>query len=99
MRSSQLLAIGLVFVGQMSFGQSLKETTIDASKYVSQQIQDAAEFIDLSLAGKKYTDQRNNSTVTLSQMVSLTEGGVWQNSSDIGVNIRLPNVEKHWQAR
>ena len=40
----------------------------------------------------------NNSQVSLSQLVSLREGGQLTNSTDVGVNLRLPNFEKRWQA-
>ena len=88
-----------ILIGSSSAAQTLKEETIEASKAVSERVQKTAEFIDLTLAGKRYTDALNTSQVSVSQMVSLTEGGVWQRSTDLGVNLRLPNVEKQWQAR
>lgn len=77
----------------------LEEKALGAQSYLSDKIQKTAEFVDLQLAGKKYTNSLNNSQVTVNQMASLQEGGVWNNSTDLGVNLRLPNLEKRWQAR
>lgn len=98
MRSSILWAISLCF-GVHAGAQTLKQEAIDASQAMGERVQQAAEFIDLTLAGNRYTDARNTSQVSVDQLLSLTEGGVWQNSTSFGVNLRLPNVEKHWQAR
>lgn len=97
----RILPLGwlFLFIGAPSFAQTLSEETVEAQQAVSEQVHRAAEFIDLTLAGKKYSDVRNTSQVSVSQQVSLTEGGVWHQSTDLGVNLRLPNVEKQWQAR
>jgi hypothetical protein len=100
MRSSSFLLLGLLFcLDAHAVPSRLEQRALDASSYLSQKIQAGAEYLDLALAGKKYTDDANTSQASVSQLVSLTEGGVWHNSTDIGLNLRLPNVEKHWQAR
>lgn len=70
---------------------------------VAQGIEDGvdytAERIDVMLAGKRYTREANESNASLTQFISYTEGGLIKNSTDFGVNLRLPNLEKKWQLR
>ena len=91
----------LVFLelAQAADDSTLEKRAIRASKRLSERVEKAAHSIDMAIAGKKYTKQKNDSQVTLSQLVSHTEGGVLKNSTDLGVNLRLPNVEKRWQLR
>ena len=70
---------------------------------VAQGIEDGIDFtaekIDVMLAGKRYTREANESNATLTQFLSYNEGGQIKNSTDFGVNLRLPNLEKKWQLR
>lgn len=77
----------------------LENSALDASKNISKAVQFTAEKIDLTLAGNRYTDRSNDSQVTVSQLVTWTEGGIVKPSTDFGLNLRLPNVEKRWQLR
>ena len=65
----------------------------------SKSIEKTAEKTDLLLAGKKYTDKVNETSISLSQLVGLVEGGRERSSTDFGINLRLPNLEKRWQLR
>lgn len=58
-----------------------------------------ADRIDIALAGKKYTKAKNNSSITIKQLIVSNEGGVLRNSTAFGINLRLPNLEKRWQVR
>lgn len=77
----------------------LEDTARAGAKGISKAVQYTAEQIDLTLAGKRYTDHANDSRATVSQILTWSEGGQLQNSTDVGLNLRLPNVEKHWQLR
>ena len=77
----------------------LEDTARKGAEGIRKAVQYTAEQIDITLAGKRYTDHANDSRATLSQLVNWTEGGVVRTSTDFGVNLRLPNVEKHWQLR
>jgi hypothetical protein len=62
-------------------------------------VQELADKVDLMIAGRRYVDQLNNTRVNLSQLITWKEGGEVDKSTDLGVNLRLPNTEKRWQAR
>lgn len=108
-----LLILTLVLLPTMSYGKAkakkkkplvvekrtFEQRAIDTSDAVAKRVDRVAESIDLLLAGKKYTKKPNSSSVNVNQVVSHTEGGVLDVSTDFGVNLRLPNLEKRWQLR
>lgn len=57
------------------------------------------ERVDIALAGKRYVRKPNESSVTVTQLLTHTEGGELVNQSNFGINARLPNLEKRWQLR
>jgi hypothetical protein len=69
------------------------------AEMLEQQIDSTAQQIDLALAGKKYTREKNESSIKLKQLVSFHEVNGFTNSTDVEVNLRLPNLEKRFQAR
>lgn len=79
--------------------KSFEQRVIETSDNLAERIDKAAEFIDITLAGKKYTKKANTSSVSVSQLVTTEEGGRLRNSTDFGLNIQLPNVERRWQLR
>lgn len=79
--------------------KSVEQHILETGDAISQKIEKAAEKIDIILAGKKYTKKPNPSEVDIRQLTTFTEGGRLQTSTDFGVNLRLPNVEKRWQLR
>jgi len=96
--SSSFFLLQFIFFAPRAFA-GLESSALEASKEVSKAVQYTAEQIDLTLAGERYTDHANESQISVSQLVTWTEGGVFKQSTDLGVNLRLPNVEKHWQLR
>lgn len=58
-----------------------------------------AEKIDIILAGRKYTKKKNESHLDINQTLTHTAGGRFSTSTDFGLNLRLPNIEKRWQLR
>lgn len=97
-RSSLFLACVLI-LGPFTSADVIEKKARQVSEKVQDEVQDLAEKIDLLLAGKKYSAEVNTTRVNLSQLVSYTEGGKFVKSTDLGVNLRLPNTEKRWQAR
>lgn len=78
---------------------SFEERSIEFSKFISQKLEQAAEKIDITLAGKKYTRKKNPSTINVTQYVTHLEDTGLTTSTDFGINLRLPNFEKRWQVR
>ncbi len=74
----------------------LKDIYVDKNKEISQEIDKAAEKIDVFLAGKKVTDKANNSSIRIENSAYYREGGELETSLHFGVNLRLPNLEKKW---
>jgi hypothetical protein len=83
----------------MAGAESLESHARDWTGDVREEVQDLVEKLDLALAGKQFSKDRNTTRINLSQLVSYTEGGKIVKSTDLGVNLRLPNTEKRWQAR
>lgn len=79
--------------------EKLIEATEKAGDKFAQQIDKAARRLDLSLAGRRYTRKKNDSSISLKQLNVWSEGGVTKNSTSFGINLRLPNLEKRWQIR
>lgn len=97
-RSSLFLACVLI-LEPFASADTIENKARRVSEKVQDKVQDLAEKIDLLLAGKKYSSEANDTRVNLSQLVSYSEGGQVVKSTDLGVNLRLPNTEKRWQAR
>src|ERR1700722_4427196 len=100
--SSSFLWIGLLLACTVEAAEdeTLEQRALDMSAIVSDQVQYVGKNVDLFLTGGRvYTETRNTTSVTVSQMLGLTEGGVLTNSTNFGFNLRLPNFEKRWQLR
>lgn len=80
-------------------GPTFEQGFLRAGDAFAKQVDRAAETLDLWLARKKYTNEANESQAKLSQLVTWSEGGNVKTSTDFGVNLRLPNLEKRWQLR
>lgn len=70
-----------------------------AADRIAQTVDSAARKLDLTLAGKRYTQQKNDSSISVKQLVVWSEGGKHQTSTSFDLNIRLPNLERRWQLR
>lgn len=79
--------------------RSFETKVLDAGGYLEKKVNQVAEKIDLTLAGKKYTKKANSSSANVNQYVTWSEGGKVRTSTDFGLNLRLPNLEKRWQLR
>jgi hypothetical protein len=79
--------------------KTLEQRAQEMTDAFARQIDNTAESIDIMLAGKKYTKKANTSNIRISQFVTHSEGGLTRLSTDFGLNLRLPNVERRWQLR
>jgi hypothetical protein len=79
--------------------KSFEQKALATSDAIAKRVDKVAERVDILLAGKKYTKKMNSSSINVSQVVTHTEGGKLQTSTDFGLNLRLPNLERRWQLR
>lgn len=84
---------------ESSLAEKAAKKAVDVSDKIADKVDAAANRIDLFLAGKKYTDKKNETQLELIQRVIWSEGGNIRTSTDAGLNLRLPNLEKRWQLR
>ena len=79
--------------------RTFEQKAIDAAKSVGHGFDWMANKLDLYLAGKRYTRVKNDTSVNIRQTFRYEEGGLLRPSTDFGLNLRLPNVEKRWALR
>lgn len=79
--------------------KSFEERALEAGDEISKGLGSTAELIDITLAGRKYTKKPNPSTLDIRQLFTWTEGGRFRPSTDFGLNLRLPNLERRWRLR
>lgn len=79
--------------------KTFEEKALNIADKISGKIERAAEKIDITLAGGKYTKKLNPTRVEVRQLVAYGEGGTLRTATDFGVDLRLPNLEKRWQLR
>lgn len=82
-----------------TFTETIERKMLQTGDSISATIDKTAEAIDLGLAGRKYTRKPNTSSANISYLTTWTEGGEVKSSTDFGLNLRLPNVERRWQLR
>lgn len=58
-----------------------------------------AEGVDLFLVGKRITDRPNESSVKIENSTFFIDGRGLKNTSGLGVNLRLPNLEDYFQLK
>ena len=79
--------------------RTIEQKILAVADTIAKGVDNTADYLDLTLAGQRYTDKPNTSSLDVSQMVSYIDGGEFRKSTDFGLNIKLPNVEKRWQLR
>lgn len=77
----------------------LEQDLIQDNIIISNWFNGVAEGLDLFLAGKKITDKKNDSHFFIENSTYIKEGEGVKNVSNLGVNLRLPNVEEYWQLK
>ncbi len=99
-----LLTLFLLITGPVALhaeeGTTVEQKVLNASDTIGDAVELGADKLDMILSGgKRYTQRANNSKAKISQLVTWSEGGVVKKSTDFGINLRLPNVEKRWALR
>ncbi|MES3038894.1 MAG: hypothetical protein V4736_13375 [Bdellovibrionota bacterium] len=80
--------------------QSVEDKLIEKNIEVSEWFDSVAEKMDLYLAGgKKLTRLPNETNVTVTNSTYAVERQPVINVSNIGINLRLPNVEHYWNLK
>jgi len=70
-----------------------------AHKKIAKYFDDVADSFDQFLIGKRLTKQPNGTRVEINGAVYFPEGSSAYTTTDINVNLRLPNFEKYWQLK
>lgn len=86
-----------LFVGPPK--ETVQEKIIQSNKSISNWFDSKAESIDLFLVGKKRSNVKNPTSVRIENTTYSTEGKVVENTANIGINLRLPNVEEYFQLK
>tara|TARA_B110001454_G_scaffold219196_1_gene251407 strand:+ start:22072 stop:23073 length:1002 start_codon:yes stop_codon:yes gene_type:complete len=85
--------------GGFILNPELEEQFIEGNIAVSQYFDDLADGLDTFLMGKRITRRRNETSVRVQNNTIVLEGENTQNSTSIGLNLRLPNVEEYWMLK
>lgn len=78
-----------------SWEQMLIRRNIAISKFFD----GIADGLDLFLAGDRITTQRNETSVRLENSTYVRDGEGVKNGTGVGVNLKLPNLEKYWNLK
>ncbi len=76
-----------------------EQRAIEGNIVVSEWLDSVAEFLDLFVAGRKVTNERNKTSVRIENASVWKEGEGYSNSTGFNVNLRLPNVEEYWNLK
>lgn len=79
--------------------ETFEQKALGVTDSLAKRVDSMAESIDIMLAGKRYTRKPNSSSANVNQFVTYREGGKVDTSTDFGINLRLPNLERRWQLR
>ena len=79
--------------------KSIEQNLIESDILISNMFDNLAHGLDVFLAGKKRTDKVNKTRVVLENTTYSSEGGQRKNSTNLDVNLRLPNLEDYWQLK
>lgn len=78
---------------------SVQEKILKSNKQISNWFDSAAESIDLFLVGKQASSTPNPTSVHIENTSYSSEGKEVENTSNLGINLRLPNVEEYFQLK
>ncbi|CAN5667850.1 hypothetical protein BH10BDE1_BH10BDE1_15990 [soil metagenome] len=88
-----------VAAAEGSASQTWEQRAIDGNIIISRFFDGVAEYVDLLLAGKRITRQRNETSVRIENSSVWKEGFGYTNSTAFNLNLRLPNVEEYWNLK
>jgi hypothetical protein len=76
--------------------ETMEQKLIRLNIAISEWLDGAAEVIDVFLVGEKVTNRENETSVRIENSTLSTEGEDISNTTSLGVNLRLPNVEDYF---
>jgi hypothetical protein len=79
--------------------ETLEQTLIEKNIEISNWLDGVAEGLDLFLVGKKLTEEKNQTSIKLENSSYTRESENFKNTTNINVNLRLPNLEEYWQLK
>ena len=79
--------------------EQIGQGAINTDIAIAETIDDLAESLDLFLAGKKESKEKNESTARIIMYGSRAEGGVKSEAVNLDLSLRLPNFEEYWQLK
>lgn len=79
--------------------ETLEERFIENNIAVSEFFDDVADGLDTFLIGKRITRRKNETSVRVENNTIMMDGEGTHNSTSIGMNLRLPNVEEYWMLK
>lgn len=80
---------------QLSFEQKLIQSNISIAEWFD----NAADDIDMFLVGRRLTDKKNETSFKIENSSEFVDGKSPNNSTGVGVNLRLPNLEEYFQLK
>lgn len=86
----------VLFLPLPSRSQHQPEAELSRPLPGSKIIESLAESLDERLAGEKYTQRRNETTLRVENTTLWEEGGAVENQWNWGLSLHLPNLEDHW---
>ncbi|KYG65766.1 hypothetical protein AZI86_01430 [Bdellovibrio bacteriovorus] len=105
MRRLVFLLSALFLVSPPAMAQLLKEdphrkawdeSLMDDNRAISEWFDGMAEGLDLFLAGKKYSERKNDTRFEVETGLFYSEKTAFSDATSFNLNLRLPNVEEYW---
>ena len=85
--------------GPTIYQKQWEKKFIESNILISEWFDGVAEGLDLFLVGKKMTNRKNETNVKIENSTFNREGEPSENSTSVGINLRLPNLEEYWQLK
>lgn len=85
--------------GSSIINEDLESQFIQGNIAVSEYFDELADGLDTFIMGKRITRRRNETSVKVQNNTIVLQGEDTHNSTSIGLNLRLPNVEEYWMLK
>lgn len=86
-------------VGPFILNEDLEAQFIEGNIALSAYFDELADGLDTFIMGKRITRRRNETSVKVQNNTIALDGAGTHNSTSIGLNLRLPNVEEYWMLK
>jgi hypothetical protein len=96
---SLFIALFLSFGLRAEEERNIPGMLIQKNQAISKEIDKAAEKIDIYLAGRRVTKEKNETSVKIENSFYYGESGRHTTGTHFGVNLKLPNLQKKWQLK